>query len=45
MNPRFARLRPELTVGEAILYLRKEAPTVDEWYYAMYSIRSNTRSV
>jgi magnesium transporter len=34
MNPRFARLRPESTVDEAISYLRKEAPTVDQLYYA-----------
>jgi magnesium transporter len=34
MNPRFARLRAELTVNEAISYLRKEAPTVDQLYYA-----------
>jgi magnesium transporter len=34
MNPRFARLRPELTVDEAISYLRKEAPIVDQLYYA-----------
>jgi magnesium transporter len=33
MNPRFARLRPESTVDEAISYLRKEAPTVDQMYY------------
>jgi magnesium transporter len=34
MNPRFARLRPESSVDEAISYLRKEAPTVDHIYYA-----------
>jgi magnesium transporter len=34
MNPRFARLRPESTVDEAISYLRKEAPTVDHINYA-----------
>ena len=34
MNPRFARLRPELTVDEAISYLRKEAPAVVQIYYA-----------
>jgi magnesium transporter len=33
MNPRFARLRPESSVDEAISYLRKEAPTVDHIYY------------
>ncbi|MGC1299125.1 MAG: magnesium transporter [Alloacidobacterium sp.] len=34
MNPRFARLRPGSTVDEAISYLRKEAPNVDQMYYA-----------
>jgi magnesium transporter len=34
MNPRFARLRPESTVDVAISYLRKEAPSVVQMYYA-----------
>jgi magnesium transporter len=34
MNPRFARLRPDLTVDEGISYLRKEAPSVAQIYYA-----------
>ena len=34
MNPRFARLRPATTVDVAISYLRKEAPTVAQMYYA-----------
>ena len=34
MNPRFARLRPESTIDEAISYLRKEAPAVEPMYYA-----------
>jgi magnesium transporter len=34
MNPRFARLRPESTVDEAISYLRKEAAIIDHMYYA-----------
>ena len=33
MNPRFARIRPELTVGEAIRYLRKQATSVETIYY------------
>lgn len=33
MNPRFARLRPEMTVGEAIRYLRKQATHVETIYY------------
>jgi magnesium transporter len=34
MNPRFARLRPDITVDVAISYLRKEAPGVVTMYYA-----------
>jgi magnesium transporter len=34
MNPRCARLRPELTVDEAISYLRREASHVETLYYA-----------
>ena len=34
MNPRFARLRAESTVDEAIAYLRKQAPQVETIYYA-----------
>jgi magnesium transporter len=34
MNPRFARLRPDTTVDVAISYLRKEAPSVVQMYYA-----------
>jgi len=34
MNPRFARLRPDLTVDAAISYLRKEALTGVHIYYA-----------
>lgn len=34
MNPRFARLRPESTVDEAISYLRKEAAIIDHMNYA-----------
>jgi len=34
MNPRFARLRLESTVDEAISYLRKEAAIIDHMYYA-----------
>jgi magnesium transporter len=34
MNPRFARLRPDLTVDAAISYLRKEAITGVHIYYA-----------
>ena len=34
MNPRFARLRPDSTVDEAISYLRREAAVIDHMYYA-----------
>jgi magnesium transporter len=34
MSPRFARIRPESTVEEAISYLRKQAATVETIYYA-----------
>jgi magnesium transporter len=34
MNPRFARLRPDINVDVAISYLRKEAPSVVTLYYA-----------
>jgi magnesium transporter len=34
MNPRFARVRPDTTVDVAISYLRKEAPSVVQMYYA-----------
>ena len=34
MSPRFARLRPESTVDEAIAYLRKQARLVETIYYA-----------
>jgi magnesium transporter len=34
MNPRFARLRPDMTVDEAISYLRRQAGSVQTIYYA-----------
>jgi magnesium transporter len=34
MNPQFARLRPDSTVDEAILYLRREAARIQNIYYA-----------
>jgi magnesium transporter len=33
MNPRFARLRPDITVDVAISYVRREAPSVVTMYY------------
>lgn len=34
MNPRFARLRPEETIEEAITYLRQQLSQVEMIYYA-----------
>src|SRR5713226_1446891 len=34
MSPRFARLRPDMTVDEAILYLRRQAEQVETIHYA-----------
>jgi magnesium transporter len=34
MNPRFARLRPEMEIDEAIAYLRRQAGQVETIYYA-----------
>jgi len=34
MSPRFARVRPDVTVDEAIRYLRKQAGQVETIYYA-----------
>ncbi len=34
MSPRFARVRPDMTVDEAIVYLRRQATQVDLFYYA-----------
>lgn len=42
MSPRFARLRPESTVDEAITYLRKQAGTLETIYYA-YVLEHNQR--
>jgi magnesium transporter len=33
MNPRFARVRPNMTVAEAIRYLQRQAPHVETIYY------------
>ena len=33
MSPRFARLRPEMTVDEAISYLRRQAAQLETMYY------------
>ena len=44
MSPRFARLRPEMTADEAILYLRRQAREAETIYYA-YVLDSDQRLV
>jgi magnesium transporter len=34
MNPRYARVRPDMTLDEAVSYLRKQAGQVETLYYA-----------
>jgi magnesium transporter len=34
VSPRYARVRPEMTVGQAISYLRRQAPQLETIYYA-----------
>lgn len=36
MSPRFARLRPDMTVSEALTYVRKQALTTIETVYTIY---------
>jgi magnesium transporter len=43
MSPRFARLRPEMTVGEAIRYLRQQAGAGLETVYDAYVLDSGQR--
>ncbi|MBL8841127.1 MAG: magnesium transporter [Planctomycetes bacterium] len=43
MNPRFARLRPEMTVDEAILYLRRQAQQKDRPIYYCYVLDSEQK--
>ena len=42
MSPRFARLRPEMTVDEVIGYLRRQAAQLETMYYA-YAVDSEQR--
>ncbi|MGI8744251.1 MAG: magnesium transporter [Bryobacteraceae bacterium] len=42
MNPRFARLRPDMTADEAISYLRRQAGQVETIYYA-YALDDSQR--
>lgn len=43
MNPRFARLRPEMTVDEAVTYLRRQTRTSVEMTYYAYVLDSSQR--
>jgi magnesium transporter len=43
MNPRFARVRPEMTVDEAIRYLRREAYGRTETLYYVYVLDAQQR--
>jgi magnesium transporter len=45
MNPRYARLRPEMTTDEAISYLRKQARAHLETIYYVYVIDEQQRLV
>jgi magnesium transporter len=42
MSPRFARLRPDITIDEAISYLRRQAGQVETIYYA-YALDAEQR--
>jgi magnesium transporter len=42
MSPRFARLRPDMTVDEAISYLRRQAGQLETMYYA-YAVDQDQR--
>src|SRR6185369_6753127 len=43
MNPRFARLRPDMTVDEALAYLRKQGREHIETIYYCYVIGADQR--
>jgi magnesium transporter len=43
MNPRYARLRPDMTVDEAVSYLRKQARTRLETMYYIYVLDEEER--
>jgi magnesium transporter len=45
MNPRYARVRPDMTVDEAISYLRKQARAHLETIYYVYVIDDQQRLV
>lgn len=43
MNTRYSRLRPEMTVGEAISYLRRDARAREKTVYYVYVVDSEER--
>lgn len=43
MSPRFARVRPEMTVDEAIAYLRRQARRRTETIYYVYALDADQR--
>ncbi len=43
MNPRFARVRPDMTVDEAISYLRRQARESPESFYYIYVLDERQR--
>src|SRR5881296_2434340 len=45
MNPRYARVRPDVSVDEAISYLRKQAREVVESFYYVYAIDADQKLV
>ena len=45
MSPRFPRLRPDMTIDEAIAYLRRQAEQVETIHYAYVSIPNSGFSV
>ncbi len=45
MNPRFARLRPDMTIDQAIAYLRRQARTRLETIYYAYVLDAGQRPI
>src|SRR6185436_16949182 len=44
MSPRYARVRPDMTVDEALTYLRRQAPDLETIYY-VYALDAERRLV
>jgi magnesium transporter len=45
MNPRYVQVRPDMSVGEAIIYFRKQARTQEETIYYIYVLNNEQRLV